>query len=113
MPAQSTWGVVLGVVTILATLAAQGVARIMAVRGGLAVACVAFIVAFLVYELGLYAVAAAALGGTEDFVSPIVAQILEINAAAFAGLLAISQLGAVAGLVARPVFGISGIAGRA
>jgi hypothetical protein len=89
-----TWGVVLGGVALLTTVAAQGV-----IRGQNVVAAMlaGFVAAFVVYEGGLYLVSAVALGGTEDFNAQIVARILAINAAAFAGLLATSFLIAAAG----------------
>lgn len=89
-----TWGVVLGGVALLTTAAAQAV-----IRGQNMVATVlaGFIAAFVVYEGSLYLVTAAALGGTEDFTPQIVARILAINAAGFAGLLAASFLIAAAG----------------
>jgi hypothetical protein len=53
--------------------------------------------AIQVYEGGLYLVSATWLGGVENFTLAIVARILAINAAGFAGLFATSLLIAAAG----------------
>jgi len=102
------WGAVLGLVAMLSTVAAQGVTP---GRGIVAAALAGFAASFVVYEGSLYLVSALALGGTEDFTVAIVARILAINAAAFAGLLAAALLIAAAtgsrsgalGRVARPM----------
>jgi hypothetical protein len=84
-----TWGAILAAVAVLTTLAAQASIR----RHGLvAAAVVGFAAAFAVYEGGLYAVSATFMGGTEVFAPPVVLEILAINAAAFATLLAAALL---------------------
>jgi hypothetical protein len=83
------WGAVLGIVAVLSTVAAQTVIKD---RNVVAASLIGFIAAFFVYEGSLYIVSATALGGTEDFTLAIVARILAVNAAAFAGLLAVSLL---------------------
>lgn len=88
-----TWGVILGVIAALSTVAAQAVtgrARLI----GTAVA--SFAAAFAVYEVGLYLISATVMGGTEDFAAGIVWRILAINAATFVGLLAVALLAAAA-----------------
>jgi hypothetical protein len=90
------WGVILGVVAVLSTAAAQAAASR---RGPALTALAAFAAAFVIYEGSLYRVSAVAMGGTEDFTAAIVARILEINAAGYAGLLAAGFLIAAA---ARP-----------
>ena len=97
------WGVVLGVVAVLATVAAQGIAKRLAGRGAILASVAAFAGAFAVYEGGLFVVSATWLGGIEDFVPTIVARILAINAAAFAALLVASRLGSTVGLVMKPL----------
>jgi hypothetical protein len=99
-----TWGVILGVVAVLSTAAAQAVTGR---RAPVTAALAAFVAAFVVYEGSLYLVSALAFGGTEDFTAAIVARILAINAAAFAGLLAASLLiaaaaGSRSGALSRP-----------
>lgn len=103
-----TWGVVLGVVAVLSTVAARAAsARLGAAHWSLNVLA-AFAAAFVVYEGSLYLVSAAWLGGTEDFAPAIVTWILELNAAACIGLLALNRLGETVGLSAplslRPVW---------
>jgi hypothetical protein len=60
--------------------------------------------AFLAYEGALFAVSAVLLGGTENFIPEIVVHILAINAAAFAELLLVNRIAAIAGLTGRPMF---------
>jgi hypothetical protein len=90
------WGVVLGIISLLATLASQMLVRRLDGRGAVVVSLASFLGAFAVYEAALYVVSATMLGGTEDFAAAIVIRIVEINAAAFAGLLVLDRL-AVAG----------------
>jgi hypothetical protein len=87
------WGVILGAVAVLSSTAAQAVTGR---RAPFTAALAAFVAAFAVYEGSLYLVSALAMGGTEDFTPAIIARILAINAAAFAGLLAAGLLMAVA-----------------
>jgi uncharacterized membrane protein (DUF441 family) len=87
-----TWGVVLGTVAVLSTLAAQTAVH---GRGFVTASLAGFAVAFVAYEGGLYLVSALWLGGTEDFTAPIVLRILAINTGAFAALLACRSLSAV------------------
>lgn len=98
------WGAALGVVAVLAAIAAQAIAGRLDGRGRVVVSSAAFIGAFIVYEGGLFVIAATLLGGAEDYTVAIVTRILEINAAAFIGLLVVNRLATVAGLVARPAF---------
>jgi hypothetical protein len=84
------WGAILGIVALLSTAAALtaiGGRRVTVVTG-----VTSFAAAFAVYEGSLYLVSAVAMGVTEDFAAATVLQILEINAAAFAGLLAVGWL---------------------
>ena len=97
------WGAAFGAVTVLATFAAQTVAANLAGRGGIVVAVAAFAGAFVAYEGGLFVVAATLLGGAEDYTAAIVSRVLEINAVAFAALLAANRLAIAAGLSAKPV----------
>jgi hypothetical protein len=98
------WGVVLGVVALLTTLAAEGLVGRFG-RGSIVVAALAsFTGAFVVYEGALFLVSATWLGGTEDFAPAIVAYILAINAGAFVGLMVLHRLGTAIGLAAEPPF---------
>jgi hypothetical protein len=96
-----TWGVVLGIVAVLTTLAAVESTRRIARQGTLIAALVGFCGAFIVYEGGLFLVSATWLGGTEDFAPAIVAYILAINAGAFLGLMALHGVGAAIGLASK------------
>jgi hypothetical protein len=95
------WGVVLGLVALLTTLAAQELVGRLAGRGAVVVALASFAGAFVVYEGALYLVAATWLGGTEDFAPALVTYILAINAGAFVGLLALHRLGLAMGLATQ------------
>jgi hypothetical protein len=101
------WGVAMGVAVVLATMAGQwsygrsvDALRVVGFT-------VTFLVAFAVYELGLFAVAILLLGGSEDFTWDILTRIFAINAAACAGLLVLHRLGASVGRAARPVATLS------
>ena len=98
------WGIVLGVVAVLATLVSQWTAARLAESARALGFTVTFLVAFAVYEAALYVVSATLLGGTEVFTGEILGRILAINAAAFVGLLALNRLAISVGLVSnRPV----------
>ena len=96
------WGAILGVVALLST--ATALAAVGGRRVSLVAALTSVVAAFAVYEGSLYLVSALAMGGTEDFAAATVLQILEINAAAFAGLLAIGWLIAKAAGSRTPLF---------
>jgi hypothetical protein len=102
------WGIALGAVALLATVASQLIVRRLADRGGAVIALATFIGAFAIYQGGLFVVAATLLGGIEDFAPAIVGRILAINAGAFAGLLALHRLATTIGLAARPAVRFSG-----
>jgi hypothetical protein len=87
------WGVALGLVAVLSTLAAQSV-RDLLPRGGLTAAAAVFLVAFAVYEGSLFAISAALGSGFVDYAPSIVARIFAINAAVFAALMLICRLAA-------------------
>jgi hypothetical protein len=91
------WGIVLGAVAILCTTAGIFAAGRLEGRDTILAALTAFIAAFVVYEGSLFVVSATLLGGLEDFAPAIVVRILEINAAAFVGLLILNRLGKAAG----------------
>jgi hypothetical protein len=98
------WGAVLGVVAVLTTAAAQSIAGRLDERGRLVVLVAAFAGGFIVYEGCLYLVSATWLGGSEIFVPAIVTRILEINAAAFVGLLVLNRIAGAVGLTRKPAF---------
>jgi hypothetical protein len=96
------WGAILGVVAVLATMAARQAALRLGRTGQIAASCGAFAAAFAVYEMALFVAALAAMGGTEDFTLAIVSRIFGINAVALVGLLVLNRLGTIAGLGAKP-----------
>jgi len=86
------WGVTIGMAAVLATVAAQEVgdrlrSAPLSTRG-----LTAFVAAFAVYELALYAMAVSSLGGAEAFAPRIVGQVLLVNAATLVGLWGVHQL---------------------
>ena len=95
------WGVALGAAAVLATLAGQWTAN----RSFDAARVVSFLAtglaAFAAYEAALFVVAAAWLGGAEDFTAAILARIFVINAAAFVGLLVLHRIAVSIGLAAN------------
>ena len=102
-----TWGVVLGAVAVLATWASQWIAgRLVDARQAFTVTAT-FLIAFALYEAGLFAVSATLLGGTEIYTAAIQGRIFTINAAAFVGLLALNRLATSVGLVNRPTVALS------
>ena len=101
------WGVVLGAVAVLATLASQWIAgRLVDARRAFTVTAT-FLIAFAVYEAALFAVSATLLGGTEIYTAAIQGRIFAINAAAFVGLLALNHLATSVGLVNRSAIALS------
>jgi hypothetical protein len=96
------WGAVLGIVTILATLAGQWMAKRFAGTVRSVRFAATFLVAFAVYEAALFVISAALLGGTEIYTAAIQGRIFAINAAAFVGLLALNHLAASIGLAKAP-----------
>lgn len=87
------WGAVLGLVALLSTVTAQFASERLATRT-LAAALLGFVVAFVVYEGGLFLVSAGMPSESGDFAMSTVARILAINAAAFFALLAVNRLAA-------------------
>lgn len=94
------WGVALGLVAVLSTVAAFGAARYLDGVAPVGRTTAAFFVSFVVYEGALFTIAAVLLGGTEDFTPAIIGRIFAINAIGMAALFVANRLGAVIGLVA-------------
>jgi hypothetical protein len=96
------WGVAIGVAAVIGMLAAHWTVERLASRHALARIGVAFVAAFVLYQVVLYAAAVTALGGTEAFTVAIVSQALVVNAVTLVGLVGASQLIAGAlGLIRR------------
>ena len=95
------WGVALGAGAVVGTLGALWIHRRLGSLPSLARSVAAFVAAFVLYQLTLFAAAAAWLGGTEMFAPGIVSQVLVINAVTLVGLLALQQVVAGAALLIR------------
>jgi hypothetical protein len=95
------WGAALGVAAVIGTLGALWTFERLTSRQAFARSVVAFVAAFALYQLTLYAVAASWLGGAEMFAPGIVRQVLLINAVTLAGLFALRQVVAGAAVLIR------------
>jgi len=93
-----SWGLVLGGATIFASLSSGWIYRRSKIPY-LFRLIAAFIAAFAVFEVTLYAVALFVLGGVQDFTTDIVIRILAINGGAFVGLLALHWLAVTVGFI--------------
>lgn len=95
------WGLAIGAAAVLGTLVAEWiVVRLQGIRSLLQV-LTGFVSAFVVYELGLYAVAVSVLGGTMGFAASIVGQVLIVNTVTLLGLYGLNQLVAGPGFARR------------
>jgi hypothetical protein len=101
------WGVALGMVAVLATLAGQWVAGRLVNASHMVRFAATFLIAFAAYEAALFAISATLLGGTEIYTAAIQGRIFAINAAAFVGLLILNHLAASVGLANRPTVALS------
>ena len=95
------WGVAIGAAAVAAALVAHSAVRRLAAFHALARMAAGFAVAFVLYELALYAVAVSMLGGTESFAPAIVGQVLFVNAVTLAGLVSLHQLVVGAAVLSR------------
>jgi len=96
-PSSVAWGVTIGVAAVMATVTAQRVeGRLAPTRTSLR-GLIAFVAAFAVYELVLYAMAASVLGGVGAFAPAVVGQVLLVNAATLVGLHGLHQLASITG----------------
>jgi hypothetical protein len=93
------WGGAIGIAAALAAASAVAVAARVA-RLGSACVIVAFLAAFAVYELALYAASFVLPTGVEAFSPPVVWRILYVNAIALVGLLALHRLALATSLIA-------------
>jgi hypothetical protein len=92
------WGLALGAVAVLATLAAQWVNGRLSGRNRVLGSSATFLAAFAAYEGALFAISTASANGVSNFAPAIVLRIFLINAVAFAVLLLVHRLIAVRGL---------------
>jgi hypothetical protein len=96
------WGAIFGIVAVAVTLAARQVYARMSRHGAPLAYAASFAGAFIVYEAGLFLIAATMLGGTEAYAPTGVLRIFAINAAAFIGLLLLNRFGMAIGLARKP-----------
>ncbi len=95
------WGIAIGAAVALSLLAAHAAVR--RAEGGPVVATgFAFVMAFAVYELALYAASFGLSSGPEAFSWSTVSYILQVNALALVALVAVQFLATASGLVRRP-----------
>ena len=99
------WGVALGAVAILATLAGQWTVRHSTNVGRTLSHTGAFLVAFAVYEAALFAISLTLLGGTELYTAAIQGRIFAVNAVAFVGLLVLHRLAVSVGFAVKRATG--------
>ena len=86
------WGVAIGAAAVIGTLAAQWtVHRLDSFRAPVR-AVAAFVSAFALYQLTLYAAAATTLGGVGAFAPSIVGRVLVVNALTLVGLVGLHRL---------------------
>jgi len=95
------WGVAIGGAAVIGTLAAQWTVRRLGSFRSPAQTVAAFVSAFALYQLTLYAVAVSMLGGTGAFVPRIIGQVLLVNAVTLVGLLGLNQLVTAAVFLSR------------
>lgn len=96
------WGLALGAVALFATLGAAFAAARLKTFPGAVAATAAFLSAFAIYEGLLFLITLAVHGGFEAYAPAVIARIFALNAAAFAGLLAMERLGFVSAFLAKP-----------
>jgi hypothetical protein len=97
----AAWGPAIGIAAVLGTVGALWTVQRLAGARDVVRAVAALLVAFAVYEVALFVVAAALLGGVEMFAPAIVGQVFVTNVVALAGLYALNRLGAFLGLRRR------------
>jgi hypothetical protein len=97
-----SWGLAIGGAAVLSTIVARWIISRLQTARGLTRAVVALGGTFAMYEIALFTVAVAGLGGTGSFAGPIVGRILVINAAALVGLHALYRIGVAVGIGRRP-----------
>ena len=95
------WGPAIGIAAVLGTMSAQWAAQRLTGAGDIVRAPAAFLLAFAVYEVAIYLVSAALLGGVEMFAASIVGRVFATNVAALVGLYGLNRLGASLGLRRR------------
>jgi hypothetical protein len=96
------WGVAIGIAVLLALLAARAVADQFERRGPIVSTGVAFLSAFAVYELALYAASFWLSSSDTAFSWATVGYILQVNALGLVGLMIVKLVASAIGLETRP-----------
>lgn len=92
------WGAAIGIAALAAVVAVLAVRR--GVASGIVVVALGLLLAFVSYELALFAATAVLPSGDEAFSPAVVVRILWTNVLALAGLLVMHRLAVAAGLLA-------------
>jgi hypothetical protein len=95
------WAPALAVAAVLATVSAQWTVRRLAESRDIVQAVAALVLAFAVFEVAIFLVSAALLGGIEMFAPSIIGHVFVTNVAALAGLYGLNWVGARLGLRRR------------
>jgi len=101
------WGPAIGIAAVLGTMAAQWTVLRLAGARDVVRAPAALLAAFAVYEVAIFVVSLALLGGIEMFAPAIVGQVFVTNMAALAGLYGLNRLGVALGFRRRSAVRIS------
>ena len=102
-----TWGVAIGLAAVLSLLVAQRIASNLRRGGEMVRAAGAFVGAFAVYEVPLYVLAVAGLGGASSFAVPIVGRIFAVNVIALVVLLGVFRGATVVARYRRPATAVT------
>jgi len=92
------WGAGFGVIGLLSVFAAEFSAKAFDGGNRVLASIAAFLAAFAVYEGLLFVASISFQSGIENYTAAVAGRIFAINAIAFIGLVAVSKLGASAGL---------------
>jgi hypothetical protein len=98
-PDSFAWGAAIGIAALLATWIAASIGKHLLSIAPFLSAVVAFMGAFAAYELALYAASFVLPSSDGAFSWPIVADILKVNVLALIGLMILSAIGALVGLM--------------
>jgi hypothetical protein len=104
------WGLAIGGAAVSSTMVARLIISRLRTARGLTRAVVALAGTFAVYEIALFTVAVAGLGGIGSFAALIVGRIVVINAAALVGLHALYRIGVAVGVSRRPAVATPAVA---
>jgi hypothetical protein len=97
-PDSFAWGIAIGAGAMIATAIAAGAEKVVRPYGTIAAMPASFVLAFAGYEVMLRAAAAALPSHPDAFGMAVTLYVLEVNALAFAGLMALQFVGALIGL---------------